>query len=214
MPAKFYYFDVYGKGECIRMALTKAGVAFEDLQMAGDAWKELKETGKPTFGQLPLLELEDGTCLLQTTAICNYLGAVYKLAPEDPLAQYKGQVICEHMWNDFFGKYVPSTLFMPPGAERDEKLKVLMTEFQKFCVNLAKLLPEDKKFISGDTTTVYDFQVAGFFTNLVLNEFAKDKDVWAVEWEKAPARVKQYVADFQEDQKDYLAARPKGTRTV
>ena len=80
--------------------------------------------------------------------------------------------------------------------------------------NFAKLLPADKKFICCDDTCVYDFQVGGFFTNVVHNEFAKDKEMWAAEWEKAPARVKQYVADFQEDQKDYLAARPKGTRTI
>ena len=104
MPIKFHYFDVYAKGEPVRMALTKAGVPFEDIVMAGDAWKTMKESGKPTFGQLPLLELEDGTCMVQTTAIMNYLGTVYKLAPEDPMHQYKGQAICEHFWNDFFGK--------------------------------------------------------------------------------------------------------------
>jgi len=90
MPIKFHYFDVYAKGEPVRMALTKAGVPFEDIVMAGDAWKTMKESGKPTFGQLPLLELEDGTCMVQTTAIMNYLGTVYKLAPEDPMHQYKG----------------------------------------------------------------------------------------------------------------------------
>ena len=50
MPVKFYYFDVYGKGECIRMALTKAKVPYEETIMAGDSWKEMKESGKPAFG--------------------------------------------------------------------------------------------------------------------------------------------------------------------
>ena len=53
----------------------------------------------------------------------NYIGTVYKLAPEDPMKQYKGQMLCEHFWNDFFGKYIPSALFTEPGAERDEKMK-------------------------------------------------------------------------------------------
>ena len=87
----------------------------------------------------------------------NYLGTVYKMAPEDPMLQYKGQMLCEHFWNDFFGKYVPMTLFMPPGAEREEKMKVVVVEFHKFMANLAKLLPADKKFIYGDVTSVYDF---------------------------------------------------------
>ena len=50
MPVKFYYFDLYGKGECIRMALAKAGVPYEESLMTGDAWKEMKTSGKPTFG--------------------------------------------------------------------------------------------------------------------------------------------------------------------
>ena len=88
MPIKFYYFDLYAKGEPIRMALSKAGVEYEDIQLTGQSWKDFKESGKPTFGQVPVLELEDGSILTQTTAIMNYLGTVYKLAPEDPLQRY------------------------------------------------------------------------------------------------------------------------------
>ena len=39
---KFHYFDVYGRGEPIRMALWKAGVQFEDLRVTGPSWQELK----------------------------------------------------------------------------------------------------------------------------------------------------------------------------
>ena len=53
---------------------------------------------------MPLLELEDGTTLAQSAAIMNYLGDVHKLAPADPMEKYQGQAICEHFWNDFFGK--------------------------------------------------------------------------------------------------------------
>jgi glutathione S-transferase len=60
---KLYYFDLYGKAECIRMTLYKAKVEFEDIRVSGDSWKELKESGKCPFGQVPLLELTDGTCL-------------------------------------------------------------------------------------------------------------------------------------------------------
>jgi hypothetical protein len=102
---------------------------------------------------------------------------------------------------------------MEAGAEKDEKMKTMVVEFHKFMAILAKLLPADKKFIHCDSTCIYDFQVAGFFCNLVLNESAKDKEMWAAEWEKAPERVKKYVADFQEDMKAYLDARPQG-RTI
>ena len=36
---KVYYFDYYGKGEAIRMALWKAGVDFEDIIVnTPDVW--------------------------------------------------------------------------------------------------------------------------------------------------------------------------------
>ena len=39
---KFYYFDLYGRGEPSRMMLHKAGVAFEDIRPAGESWMALK----------------------------------------------------------------------------------------------------------------------------------------------------------------------------
>ena len=60
---KFYYFGLYARGEPIRMALKKAGVEHEDIRLTGDSWKEMKESGKLPFGQMPALELDDGAML-------------------------------------------------------------------------------------------------------------------------------------------------------
>ena len=64
---KFYYFDLYAKGEPIRMALWKAGVQYEDVRPTGPSWAEFKP--KTPFGQMPVLELDDGTMLAQMNAI-------------------------------------------------------------------------------------------------------------------------------------------------
>ena len=48
-PLKLYYFDMYGRGEPVRMALWKAGVEFEDVRVTGDSWKRLKNSGKLDF---------------------------------------------------------------------------------------------------------------------------------------------------------------------
>ncbi len=46
---KFYYFPLYGRGEAIRMALWKAGVAYEDVRVSSE-WGSLKQSGKFEFG--------------------------------------------------------------------------------------------------------------------------------------------------------------------
>ena len=45
---KFYYFPLYGRGEAIRMALWKAGVAYEDVRVSSE-WGSLKQSGKFEF---------------------------------------------------------------------------------------------------------------------------------------------------------------------
>ena len=60
-----YYFDMYARAEKIRMALTVCGVAFEDKRLGGDEYKAFRASEKCEFGGLPILELEDGTCLSQ-----------------------------------------------------------------------------------------------------------------------------------------------------
>jgi hypothetical protein len=47
---KFYYFNVHGRGDCIRMALWKAGVQYEDVRLAGPSWMEAKNSGKFAYG--------------------------------------------------------------------------------------------------------------------------------------------------------------------
>jgi len=47
---KLYYFDVGGRGECIRMAMYKAGIRYEDIRVSGQSWTDLKNSGKCEFG--------------------------------------------------------------------------------------------------------------------------------------------------------------------
>ena len=55
---KLLYFDFPGKAEAIRLALTHAGVAFEDHRFADRAeFQALKASGRLQFGQVPALEV-------------------------------------------------------------------------------------------------------------------------------------------------------------
>lgn len=71
-------------------------------------------------------------------------------------------------------------------------------------------LTDDKKFLTGNSVSIYDMQVAGWLTNLIKNPSARDAPAWAAAWENTPDRVKKYYEDFAEEMKDYLDARPKG----
>lgn len=205
---KLHYFFLYGRAEAARMALWKAGVEYEDNKVTGDDWKALKESGKLPFGQMPALEFPDGTVLAQSESIMKYLGDTYKLRPEDPLLNAKADSITQHGGSDVTMKVAPMIFSQAP--DRNEKLKeAAETHFPPYFEKLASFLPADKKYLTGDTLTIYDFQCAGLMTNLLCNPNAKDADMWKAIWDKAPERVKKYHADFAEEMKDYLSARPQ-----
>ena len=77
------------------MALWRAGVEFNDNRVTGDDWVALKGSGKLPYGQVPALELADGTVLAQGGTIVNYIGDVYpdKLKHADPLVNAKADIV-------------------------------------------------------------------------------------------------------------------------
>lgn len=75
------YFDFDGgRGEPARLALSIAGIPFEDRRVTVDAWRSLK-TQMP-YGALPVLEV-DGQVLSQSNAINRYVGKLANLYPAD-----------------------------------------------------------------------------------------------------------------------------------
>ena len=59
---KLYYFNLYARGEPIRMMLHRAGVQFEDIRVGfGKEHEDLKASGLLPNGQMPMLMLKDGT---------------------------------------------------------------------------------------------------------------------------------------------------------
>ena len=92
---KFYYFDCYALGEPIRMAMYKANLKYKDTRLAGNAprqeFNDLKGQGLFEYGQVPMLELADGTKMVQSNAILNFLGNTYGLKPKDPALVVRGE---------------------------------------------------------------------------------------------------------------------------
>ncbi len=80
---KVHYFDGYGRAEALRMLLTHAKVAFENVNYGegANSWPEAKASGKFEFGQLPVLEGPSGNLYAQSAATLRYLGIKYGYYP-------------------------------------------------------------------------------------------------------------------------------------
>lgn len=81
---KLWYFDIKGKGECIRLICAYTGQELEDYRFKTfDDFLAMKE--KFAFGQVPMLEVDGKTQLVQTAAIMRFVGTITGLHPRCPL---------------------------------------------------------------------------------------------------------------------------------
>ena len=191
------------------MALYKAGVEYENHQVTFEQWPEFKGNEKLPYGQMPVLELADGTTIAQMVTILEYIASLYpQLKSNDPLLNAKADQLAQFCYADAHGQIGPMTF--SEEADRDAKVKELADKFiPTLFKSLAASLTDDKKFLTGDTVTIYDITVGGLFTNLICNPKAMDAAMWKTLYDSAPERVKKYVTDFQADMKPYLDGRPE-----
>lgn len=70
---KLTYFDIEGAAEATRLALVLSGTEFEDERVKFPEWAALKPT--TPYGQLPLLQVDDGPVRTQSGAMLRWVGA-------------------------------------------------------------------------------------------------------------------------------------------
>jgi hypothetical protein len=61
----------------------------------------MKDEGKLQYGQLPMVEMRDGTKLVQTKAINNFISYKYGFTPESSYKRYYGEQVLESLQGDF-----------------------------------------------------------------------------------------------------------------
>ena len=113
---KLIYFQHEGRGECIRLALFKAGIPFEDIRVskADGSFQALKPS--LTFGQIPCLEVTQGGKtfqLVQSAAILRYVAKLARdapkpcnLYPEEPATAALIDLIMDQQADTFAGLLV------------------------------------------------------------------------------------------------------------
>ncbi len=115
---KLYYFDLYGRGEPIRLLLNHAKQEFEDVRISFEDWGKFKEDPeKCKYGQVPILERE-GKQYTQSSAIMSYLGESFGYSPEDIELRFKAAELVDLISADFFMTIIKKIMFAKSDEER------------------------------------------------------------------------------------------------
>ena len=166
-----HYFDLYARGEAIRLLLAHSGAKWEDHRIQFNDWPAIKPT--MVGGQLPNLELADGTKLNQALAILRFLGAKHGYYPNDPwLAAQVDELVYGAM--DVFEK-LPAPLF---AADKEPLIEAIMTTIlPNFLKGIDKHFTTSK-WLVGDKITIADFLIGSIYISYVANPnvgYGKDR---------------------------------------
>ena len=82
-PLTLVYLDIPGLAEPIRMALRYGGIEFVDRRVGYDEISQMREDLLLPYGQVPVLQLPDGTYHGQTGSLLRYAGRLSGLYPEE-----------------------------------------------------------------------------------------------------------------------------------
>ena len=153
---KLYDYLASGNAYKVRLLLHQLGIPFERIEM--DIMKG--ETRTPAFlarnpnGRIPVLELEDGTCLAESNAILWYLSEWTRFLPEDRLA--RAQVLQWMFFEQYSHEpYVAVLRFWTHAGWLEEK-KLLVPEKRERGVAALQVM---ETHLRG-----HDFFVAGRYT--------------------------------------------------
>ena len=132
MTITLYDYTLSGSCYKVRLLLNFLGLTYDRRQMnfyPGLQHKSPEFRAKNSMGQLPALELDDGTCISETVAICRYLEETH---PEPPLF---GRTPVEKALVDQWVRRVEFAVMMPVGnfwRHAHPRTAALLTQFKDF----------------------------------------------------------------------------------
>ncbi len=153
---KLTYFDIDGaRGEPARIALSIAGVPFEDDRVPFQDWQRRKP--ETPFGALPVLEA-DGKVLAQSNTINRYVGKLANLYPSDPWQA----ALCDEAMDavEDIGTQIESTFNLPDDEKKRRREALVAGPISLFLSRLEqRLLANGGKYFADDRLTVADLKV-------------------------------------------------------
>jgi glutathione S-transferase len=153
---KLTYFDApASRGEECRLALSIAGVDFEDIRIKPADWPALKP--KTPFGGLPLFELPGKPVLAQCNAILVLIGRRYGLHPKDDFEAARHEGMMAHV--EDLRAAVGPTLRMTDDAEKKKAREGLLASYLPTWAANAEKQIGDGPFFGGAAVNVVDLKL-------------------------------------------------------
>ena len=151
---KLSYFDMSGgRGEPVRIAMSIAGIEFEDERISFPEFGKMR--GSTPLNALPTLEIR-GEVYTQSNAMCRYVGKQAKLYPDDPWQAFLCDEIMEAIEDVYH--YVVRT-FGLEGEELKRAREALCDTLKIYLKMLSKrLTAAGDEYFADDKLTVADLK--------------------------------------------------------
>ena len=196
------YFPFPGRAAPIRAALRIGGVAFDDVHVPPDRFRELKAAGELPFGSLPVLDVETPGGIVsaaQSNAILRFAGRRAGLYPmDDPVRALKVDEALD-LGEDLYRVIGPS--IDEQDAERRIAMRKILAQetLPRWAGFLERLLVANGRtgFVVGDSLSIADLKlywVTDKLTNGTLDGIPKsllDGFATVTAWRKNVAVVRE-----------------------
>ena len=195
-----HYFGLYARAEPTRMVLAHAGADWHDNRISN--WPEVKAS-MPN-GQVPVLELADGTVMGQSLAILRFVGMKFGYMPTDAMEAFHVNYLVDR-FQDIGGLYYKPVFAAEDAKEAlytqifDDALPKFLAEIDHYCAKGSWLV--------GDKLSIADFTIGGFYANTFKNPACYTPERWAALAEKFP-NFHAYGERFVAENEKYLSSRP------
>ncbi|KAG2488853.1 hypothetical protein HYH03_012649 [Edaphochlamys debaryana] len=166
MVLKLHYFALPGRAEVTRLCLTIGGIPFEDVHYTQETYPAFK--AKTPFGQVPVLELEDGKMLAQSGAIDRYVAKLAGLYPEDPLdAAHADQAV--FLLTDLMDLFGPT--WSLPLEEKVKAREAIMAGKGKEKMGYLAKLVAGGSYVAGGKLSFADLGVYAVLSSLTSGQY-------------------------------------------
>lgn len=184
---KLYDFQYAPNPRKLRVYLAEKGLSIprEAVNLVQGEQATPAFLAKNPMGGLPVLELDDGTCLRESLAIIEYLEELHPEPPmigATPLERARVRALERTADLGLLGgvaRVFHNTLSVLPGRQPNPEIAAIARrDLERPASYLASLLGDGRAFLAGDRVTIADC------TAFAAMEFARTGDL-AIEWPPA-----------------------------